>query len=136
MNQYSPISGGQVFLSYDIGDSGFARKLATLLTDQGYKPVDADMVSKQGTGQDEAVLHAIEDSVKVIFIVPSREGNGKNALTELGAARAMGKQIVAIMPDASRAWNSDVARIVTRSAVVDASRVEDGSLVDALALRH
>lgn len=123
----------RVFLSHSGDDAEFARRLATRLRDAGVDAFDSASDLPSGEDGSSRILRALEKSDKVIFVVPLHEGNGKNALAELGAARALGKPILAVMPDSSRAWNSDVARAISNSAVIDASRVDDQNLVAALA---
>jgi nucleoside 2-deoxyribosyltransferase len=123
----------RLFLSYGGDDADFAQRLAARLRHKGIETFDGRVDVAAGTDWSDAVLRALEESDKLVFIVPSREGSGKNALVELGAARALGKPILAVMPDGSRAWNSEVARAISNSAVLDASRVDDRNLVDALA---
>ncbi|HEY6632972.1 MAG TPA: toll/interleukin-1 receptor domain-containing protein [Rhizobiaceae bacterium] len=123
----------RLFFSHSGDDADFARRLASRLRNAGFETfIDIDDI-QPGENWSKAILRALEMSDKLIFIVPSREGSGKNALIELGAARALGKPILAVMPDSSRAWNSEVARAISNSAVLDASRLDDRNLVDALA---
>jgi hypothetical protein len=123
----------RLFFSYGRDDAEFVRGLTTRLQKSGVDTFDSAEVSTPGQDWSSAILKALEKSDKVIFVVPSHEGGGKNALAELGAARAMGKPILAVMPDSSRAWNSDVARAISNTAVLDASRVDERNLVSALA---
>lgn len=127
--------GNRVFISRAHEDETFANRLARLLEGDGYS-VFSNISLEPGDDWDSAIIDGLRSADIVIFVVPAREGGGKNALAELGAAKAMGKQIVPILPDTSRSWNADVARIVSQSAVVDASRFTDETLVDALALRN
>jgi hypothetical protein len=122
-----------VFLSFGKDDAEFARGLASRLKHAGVVTTDGSADVAPGTERSSAILRALEKSDKVVFVVPSREGNGKNALVELGAARALGKPILAVMPDSTRAWNSEIARAVSNSAVLDASRIDERNLIDALA---
>jgi hypothetical protein len=75
---------------------------------------------------------ALRASDTFVFVVPEREGAGKHALFELGAAHAMGKRIVAIVPTAGRFSNADVARVLSGSAVLDASAVPADALAEAI----
>ena len=65
-----------------------------------------------------------------MFVVPEREGIGKNALAELGAAKAVGKQIVSLVPDRKRAANSDVAVRLSNLMVLDAAELAPAAIAD------
>lgn len=121
----------RVFLSYAHSDEKFASWLSKALSEAGAHAVD-DAQRKPGDDWEEAILANIRTSDIVVFVVPEREGAGRNALAELGAARALGKRIVAVVPSASRYQNADVARIVSGSAVVDASALPEDALVKAI----
>jgi len=132
-DQMPPAKAMRLFISYSRDDAPFAEHLAQQLKIEGFHTLDAQSSIKPGVRWDNAVLKALKSADRVVFVVPSREGGGKNALAELGAARAMGKDIVAVMPDSSRAWNSNVARTVSDNVIVDASRFDDHDLIHALA---
>lgn len=125
--------GKNVFVSHGHEDAAFAEKLSHLLEDEGYT-VFSNLSLEPGSDLESAIIEALRSADVVLFVVPAREGGGKNALVELGAAKAMGKRIVPILTETSRSWNADVARTVSHSAVVDASRYSDAALVGALAL--
>jgi nucleoside 2-deoxyribosyltransferase len=122
---------GKVFLSYDRMDRGFATKLAATLRGKGYEVLDpSETVGTEDTAQDD-VLVALREADRIIAVVPPSTSN-KFVLFELGAARALGKPIMAVMPDASRSWNSDEVRALSRHALIDASKLEPEQLLGAL----
>jgi hypothetical protein len=125
-------SAHRVFVSHARSDDGFASSLAAALKQSGADAVLDSRAVDLGTDVQEAVLAALRASDLVVFVVPEREGAGKNALVELGAARALGKRIVAIAPDSGRLHNADVARLLSGSAVVDASAVTKDALVRSI----
>lgn len=123
----------RLFVSYGVDDAKFAKHLLTRLKHEGFDTLDAASSLRPGDKWGDTILKALRSADRIVFVVPSREGGGKNALAELGAARAMGKEIIAVIPDSSRAWNSDVARAISDNVIVDASRVDENGLIDALA---
>lgn len=134
MNAHTqPRTATRFFLSYERDDAAFVDRLSEALKRNGLIPVDPSSEFEAGSKMEEAILRALRSADRVVFIVPRREGGGKSALAEIGAARALGKDIIAVMPDGSRAWNSDVARALSEDHVIDASRLEEGRLVDVLA---
>lgn len=84
----------------------------------------------------EDILDPVVDEVGradlLVFMVPEREGEGRNALMELGMARANGKPIVPVVLDATRVANSDVATSPSRIPYIDASRLEPGDIGRAI----
>lgn len=123
-----------VFLSYSSNDTGFAGHLSSILRERGISTFYADADIKLGEDIAKRMSDALDMSDTLIFVVPSREGESRTALAALGAARALGKRIVAVMPNSSRAWNSNFARQISDASIVDASRMDDNALLDALAL--
>lgn len=124
--------GKRVFLSYAEADNAFAEELRRILVLHGAAVVlDSTVLLSSGDVQ-EALLRALKESDLVTFVVPRREGEGKNALFEIGAARALGKPIVSVVSDPARSQNADVARVLSRSPLVDASRLSDDALADAI----
>ncbi|PWV97230.1 TIR domain-containing protein [Hoeflea marina] len=122
------------FLSYSHADRAFAHHISKLLRQRGLAVIDWESAIEHGADSQDTIFRDLENARSMIFIVPAREGDGKNALAELGAARALGKHIVAVMPDSSRASNAGFARRLTDSAVIDASTMREDALIDALAL--
>jgi hypothetical protein len=127
-----PEQGRRVFISYANSDRAFAGRLTSALTESGARAwMDVGEI-EPGDQWEEAILTRLRDADIVVFVVPEREGAGKNALAELGAARALGKKIVAVAPNTGRFHNADIARILSGSAVVDASALPEDALVDAI----
>ena len=121
---------GKVFLSYAKADEGFATNLASTLRGKGYEVLDPNHTVDVGNNQDK-VLETIRNADRVIAVVPPSTSN-KFVLFELGAARALGKPIMAVMPDASRSWNSEEVRALSHHALIDASKLEPEQLLGAL----
>lgn len=121
---------GKVFLSYATADQSFAEKLAATLRDKGYEVLDPDFLGTGEKIQDE-ILESLRDADRIIVVVPPSTSN-KFVLFELGAARALGKPIMAVMPDASRSWNSEEVRALSHHALIDASKLEPEQLLGAL----
>ena len=124
--------GRQVFLSYADSDRAFASRLSDVLSETGARAWDPTKAMRPGDDISESILAGLRESDIVVFVVPEREGAGKNALAELGAARALGKRIVAVVPETTRFYNAEVARLLSDSAVVDASTVPPEHLANAI----
>jgi len=116
----------RVFLSHSWDDAPFAAKLRQALDRAGAVPFDPI----EGPGEDwTADLKTRLDAADlVVFVVPPREGAGKNALMELGAARVLGKKIIAVVPMKGRWHNADFARLISDLGVLDASEMPEAVL--------
>ncbi len=112
----------QVFLSYAAEDKTFADRLSKALASHGASVFDPAEDLASGADVSGAIIKFLRRSDLVVFVVPRFEGQGKNALAELGAARAMGKRIVSVLPDRTRAANSDVAMALSETHYLDAGR--------------
>ena len=105
----------EVFLSYAVEDRAFADRLARALAAEGARTFDPLRDLPGGTDISSAILRSLRRADLVVFVVPRFEGQGKAALAELGAARAIGKRIVSVLPDTTRAANSDVATALSET---------------------
>ena len=110
----------RVFISYAASDEAFSKRLRRALADRGAQVFDPHTDMTPGTAWDSALLSQLRKSDLVIFVVPRYEGEGKKALYEIGAARAVGKPVVSILPDQVRRANNDVAAVIGRTYSVDA----------------
>jgi hypothetical protein len=99
----------RVFFSYAAGDRVFAESLRKAM--DSYPVQIFDPLSDVDLGQDwpSQIGDEITKSDLMVFIVPEKEGSGKSSLFELGAAKALGKRIVAVLPNSARAANTEVA---------------------------
>lgn len=120
----------RVFLSHAMEDRKFVTELGKALMARGAETfVDYENV-RPGDDISATILAQLQRSDLVVFVVPRYEGQGKNALFELGAARALGKPIVAVLPEGVRRANSDVASALGRTLLLDATTKNVGLLAD------
>ena len=110
----------RVFLSYAASDEAVASQLGRALAGLGAEVFDPHKDVGPGTDASAAILNQLRRSDLLVFVVPRYEGQGKSALVELGAARALGKRIVSVMPDRLRTANSDVASALGETYFLDA----------------
>ncbi|MDQ4060946.1 MAG: nucleoside 2-deoxyribosyltransferase [Pseudomonadota bacterium] len=98
----------RVFLSAAWSDREFVEQLTAEIARQGGVPfTPADLQPADNVF--DRIRREIEAADLVVFVVPRREGEGKTALFEIGAARALGKRILALVPDRTRSANTEVA---------------------------
>lgn len=120
----------RVFLSHALEDRKFVSELSRALKARGAETfVDYEHV-RPGEDVSTTILAQLQRSDLVVFVVPRFEGQGKNALFELGAAKALGKRIVAVLPEGVRRSNSDIASALSRTLLLDASAKNVGLLAD------
>lgn len=122
--------GRTVFLSYSPSDEEYAQRLKSTLSVRGVTTLDAHDAVAPGQSTSDSLESLLRRSDILAFVVPSREGQGRWALAELGAARALGKRIVGIVPDTSHYGNADVVRRLSSGGLIDASRWRDSDIAD------
>ena len=122
-----------IFLSYATADRAFVARLAKEIAKAGARPfVAADLKLKVGEQIFAQLRRELASSDLVVFIVPSQEGEGRWALAEVGAARALDKNILAILPDRARYSNSTFLRSLTDRPMVDATGVSLSHLANTI----
>jgi nucleoside 2-deoxyribosyltransferase len=99
----------RIFLSYAPEDRAFAARLKRAFGARGAETFDPIDDLRPGEDISSGILRRLRRADMVVFVVPRYEGQGKAALVELGAAKALGKRIVSVLPDRARAANSEVA---------------------------
>jgi hypothetical protein len=124
----------RIFLSYAKADAAFAASISKELTKAGARPFDAAGLEGIKPGEDffKRIRAELESSDMVVFVVPSQEGEGRWALAEIGAARALDKRILAILPDRARYSNAAFLRSLTDRPMVDATGLSPSSLADTI----
>lgn len=120
----------QVFLSYAVPDRAFAKTLSRELAARGAEIVDPNVSLGAGEHLWDAILTYLKKSDLMVFVVPRYEGQGKSALAELGAAKALGKRIVSVLPERVRSANNDVASVLGNTYSLDAAGRNIGTLAD------
>jgi TIR domain-containing protein len=91
--------------------------------------VDYDSLSG-GEDSSESIMSSLRNAELVLFVVPKESGEGKNALYEVGAAKALGKKIFAVMPHGRGSGARDVALGLADLIFLDTSETEPGRVAD------
>jgi nucleoside 2-deoxyribosyltransferase len=90
-----------VFISHSRADRAFAERLGSGIRALGANVVSDETRLKPGESFDHALREALEASDAVVLVVPEpRTAQANNAFFEAGAARALGKPLVAVLPNA------------------------------------
>jgi len=123
----------KVFISSSRADRPFAERLRRDIVALGTEVLtDSDAVGA-GETWDQALRRALEASDAFILVVPEPGARKANsAFFEAGAARALGKPVVAVLPisDASRA--GELPPDMYGLAVFDGSKVAPESLANSI----
>jgi nucleoside 2-deoxyribosyltransferase len=108
-----------IFMSYSASDEAYAEALRAEFKKLGF--LLAGENAKTGGEIFSTLKRDLIKSDIVVFIVPPHEGSGRWALAELGAAKALDKNVVAILPDKMRYRNGDLLGGLFQSRVFDAT---------------
>ncbi|HTV31847.1 MAG TPA: toll/interleukin-1 receptor domain-containing protein [Methylocella sp.] len=122
-----------VFISYSHGDRKWAEDLARLMTKRGVS-VFSDFDLQPGTEWAEVIRKELEKASALVLLIPSVDvPNRNNIWFEAGAAKALGKRILAVLPPNRRSVDlpSDIADIVD-ILVLDADKRPLESIAETL----
>ena len=123
-------SAKNVFLSYAAENRELAKDLASLMSRRGVS-VFFDSDVKPGDLWSSVVRREIERASALILLIPSDDvPNRNNIWFEAGAAKALGKRVLAVLPPNRRLVDlpSDIADIL----VLDADKRPLESIADTL----
>ncbi len=111
----------KVFLSYVHEDKALADQLASYLKDSSFEIWRDENVSA-GEAWANAVQDALCKAETVLLIVPATDSPGRNnVFFEIGAARALGKRILAVVPDRHETEPQDIPIDVADLVIMDAA---------------
>lgn len=90
----------RAFISYGLGDAPFAAELRERIEASGVKVFDPGRDIPPGGHIEDHLRRELEASDALVFVVPKMGSPQSNmAIFEAGAAKALGKQVLAVMPD-------------------------------------
>ena len=112
----------RIFISYSSADSEFARQLADSIKRFGG---DASL-SFEGAGQQywlEALRIKLSESDTVVMVMPPSAAKSSNTtFFEAGAARALGKNVLVVVPDRSKIDRGNIPFDIANSVFMDATQ--------------
>jgi predicted nucleotide-binding protein len=122
----------RLFISYAQEDHAFARELGRAIADRGASVfLDIDMSS--GSFWADSLRSEIERATALILIIPSRHvANRNNILFEAGAAKALGKPVLAVLPPKHQAERIELPTDIAGVLVLDADRRSVENIADTL----
>ena len=119
-----------LFISYAQTDRHYAQELSQALRSRGFEVFRDDDTLIAGENYADLILDALKNAELVVFVVPKESGEGKNALFEVGAAKALGKRIFAIMPHGRTSAGRDVALGLADLIFMDVSETQPDRIAD------
>lgn len=87
----------KIFLSYAFADREWVTELASMLQTAGIEVTDRESGYRLGDDIDQFFRESIGSAELIVPIITERWSHSPNALFELGAARAMGKQMLPLV---------------------------------------
>ncbi|NJM30680.1 MAG: TIR domain-containing protein [Rhizobiales bacterium] len=113
-----------------MADRGFVEAVKRSLRKSGARVVDDDI--KAGERVFSILKKALSESDIVVFVVPPHEGSGHWALAELGAAKALDKVVLAVLPDRTRFRNRNSLLSLFDYETVDATGLSESALAQRI----
>ncbi|MGL5116585.1 MAG: toll/interleukin-1 receptor domain-containing protein [Beijerinckiaceae bacterium] len=122
-----------VFLSYSRDDREFAQELAIAFGKLGVTIYDPSSDVAPGSAWAKMVTDAISGTDATVAILPISGVRGANGVFfEIGAARTLGKPVLAVSPDRSTASLREVPSEALDMLVLDARNKSAGVVVETL----
>jgi hypothetical protein len=122
----------RLFVSHVAEDADFARQLGRLLKERGAM-VFPERDDGSGNIWPDALRTEIEKSTALILVIPSRRAPNRNTvLFEAGAANALGKPVLAVLPPKNASTPIDLPTNIAGVLVLDADRRSLESIADTL----
>lgn len=117
-----------VFISYDSGDWAFVQRLAASLTKHGFNARTHGQ-ERRGSGWLESLKDQVQQSDGLVLVMPeTTAGSSNNAFFEAGVARALGKDVVVVVPDMQKVDGSNIPVDIAKAIVIDAAKQSPESL--------
>ncbi len=125
-----------LFISYSRADRAFAEQLRSRIETLGANVWSDESKIEPGENWDQALRRALEASDGVVLVVPERGAPKANAaFFEAGAARALGKPVVAVIPDAEPSRVGGFSDVYGPD-VFDGARVPPESLAEKIVITY
>lgn len=125
----------RVFLSYAAGDAPFGHELSAALKLTGVNVVDPAKDLGRDDPWSDQILNQLRSADFFVFILPKSGLETSWQLSELGAARALGKPIVPVMREQAWYATGAIASRLSGDTALDASSVPLDQLAQAIVSR-
>jgi hypothetical protein len=113
----------RIFISYSQRDQEFARHLAQTLRRQGGEPWLSEHGLLAGSDWLTSLKENLQASDALVLIMPSTSAvSGNSAFFEAGAAKAIGKDVIVVVPELQSVDRSNIPYDLASTVVIDASK--------------
>lgn len=121
----------KLFLSYAYADRGFAAQLRSQIEALG--AVFSDRSLQGGDDWRASLRSALEEADGVVLVLPTPgSANANSAYFEAGAARALGKKVVAVMPSSESSRLRELPSDIYGTAVFDGAHTAPDALANSI----
>ena len=122
----------RVFISYAHEDKAFASELGNLMMKRGAS-VFSDTDLTPGSLWSDVLRREIEQATALVLIIPTHHvANRNHVWFEAGAAKALGKPVLAVLPPKHESGTVDLPTDIAGLLVLDADRRSLESVADTL----
>ena len=112
----------KVFISYSHADEAFVQRLRDTMESLGATVEDPGLGDSSGSEWASAIRSSLERADAVFLVVPEAGTRGaNNAFFEAGVAHALGKQVLAVVPEQRSSRLREFPSDLVGFAVMDAS---------------
>ena len=113
----------KIFISYSYADRAFAENLRDRIKCLGVSVEDPFLMESSGIEWANSIRASLERADAVLLVVPEAGTRGaNNAFFEAGAAHALGKPVVAVVPEQETSRLREMPSDLLNFAVMDASK--------------
>jgi hypothetical protein len=119
----------RLFISYSTRDREFVERLVAAMRERGAEPSLSEhgMSEKDDWPGDLSERLGKSDAV-VLVMPPSSARSANSAFFEAGAARALGKDVIVVVPDRTTVDQGNIPFVVASTIVLDASKKSPSSI--------
>ncbi|PYF03813.1 TIR domain-containing protein [Rhodopseudomonas faecalis] len=122
----------RVFISYARQDRDFARQIGDLMIQRGVA-VAGNLDASFGSDWRDGLRRQIESANALVLLIPSQTEPNRNAIWfEAGAAKALGKPVLAVLPPSREAATTELPTDLAGLLMLDANRRSLDSVADTL----
>lgn len=123
----------KVFLSFSKSDRLFAERLGSKIRALGTEVLSENAWGEPGANLNESLREALETSDGVVLVMPEPGSpRANNAFFEAGAARGLGKPVVAVLPSPDPSRAGELPADMFGLAAFDGSGVAPESLANSV----
>ena len=113
----------EIFISYSRHDREFANQLAKSLGEQGSSAWMSEHGILAGTDWLRTLKDKLQESLAMVLVMPATTSvSGNSAFFEAGAARAIGKDVIVVVPELENVDRTNIPFDLAKAVVLDANK--------------